>query len=642
MKTDQFRRLQVGNIPSKFALSLPFLIATVILIGFLIAGIIGRLDFAIRGLIIAIPSIASAIILCNIYKNKTEFENINVSFGLTQKQLAYLFFIVYFSSLTVVFISSTRTWLYISLVSLLYLTILLQIFSTGFNSRLILLQIILCMLNLIYSVTFKYPLYFGGTDILAHIFMSQVTYISGHIIPEELSIGYANFPLFHILISQTSYLLGLDIKTSYFLISAPIFALSVFFVYLFFLGTIENVKLSLLIVILYSNLSVVVYYGMYVITRTLAFIGFVMLLYIISKNKNGTKNKTTFRYIGILFTIFIVLVHQVSSPQILFIILLLLLSEKFIWHFTNLKEKYWSSTYVLLFVVIFLGYWIYLAYSFTDMVLTTTFDSVTSDSIHMERSVVSGNEWIFLYSNIDVLVLTFFILIGTGVTLWRYSNNYSSVFALAALLFLPLYLPNPLQTLWQTMTLLQFNRFMLLASPFIAFSMASGVFFLYNFLRIKQIKSLYSSLLIVILLMIFIIPPLAYNNPEVSSNTDRKYFTSEELEGLSYVIKYIPNDSNLYSDYYIKRYFCQKEFNDSDELGFPYYNAQTIRSIDAINPKGYFILNNKAFFERGLNLDPSSRFYLTKNDLSEWNELSLKLNKKNKIYNSAYISTFYT
>jgi len=642
MKTDQFRRLQVGNIPSKFALSLPFLIATVILIGFLTAGIIGRLDFAIRGLIIAIPSIASAIILYDVYKNETEFENINVSFGLTQKQLAYLFFIVYFSSLTVVFISSTRTWLYLSLVSLLYLIILLQTFSTGFNSRFILLQVILCMLNFIYSVTFKYPLYFGGTDILAHIFMSQVTYISGHIIPEELSIGYANFPLFHILVSQTSYLLGLDIKTSYFLISAPIFALSVFFVYLFFLGTIENVKLSLLTVILYSNLSVVVYYGMYVITRTLAFIGFVMLLYIISKNKNETKHKTTFRYIGILFTIFIILVHQVSSPQILLIILLLLLSEKFIWYFTNLNEKYWTSTYILLFVVIFLGYWIYLAYSFTDMVLTTTFDSVTSDSIQIERSVVSGNEWIFLYSNIDVLVLTFFILIGIGVIFWKYSNNYSSVFALASLLFLPLYLPNPLQTLWQTMSLLQFNRFMLLASPFMAFSMASGVFFLYNFLRIKQIKSLHISLLIVTLLMIFIIPPLIYNNPEVSSNTDRKYFTSEELDGLSYVIKYIPNDSNLYSDYYIKRYFCQKEFNDSYELGLPYYNAQTIRSIDNISPKGYFILNNKAFFERGLNLDPSSRFYLTKNDLSEWNKLSLELNKKNKIYCSACISTFYT
>lgn len=233
-------------------------------------------------------------------------------------------------------------------------------------------------------------------------------------------------------------------------------------------------------------------------------------------------------------------------------------------------------------------------------------------------------------------------MIGIGVTLWRYSNNYSSVFALAALLFLPLYLPNPLQTLWQAMTLLQFNRFMLLTSPFVAFSMASGVFFFYNFLKTKQVKSLYSSLLIVILLMIFIIPPLAYNNPEVSSNTDRKYFTSEELDGLSYVLKYVPNNSSLYSDYYIKRYFCQKEFNDSDKLGFPFYNAQTIRSIDIVNSNGYFILNNEAFSERGLNLDPSSRFYLTKDDLSEWKKLNLELSKKNKIYSSTYISIFYT
>ena len=127
MKTNQFKRLQVGNIPSKLALSLPFLLATVILIGFLIAGIIGRLDLAIRGLIIAVPSIASAIILCNIYKNKNKFENINVSLGLTQKQLAYLFFIVYFSSLTVVLFLQLEPG-YIYVISLLYLTILLQIF----------------------------------------------------------------------------------------------------------------------------------------------------------------------------------------------------------------------------------------------------------------------------------------------------------------------------------------------------------------------------------------------------------------------------------------------------------------------------------------------------------------------------------
>lgn len=638
MNTDQLRYFNLENIPRKFAISLPYFIVVTILTGFLIAGIVGRLDLAIRGLIIAVPSVVSAKILHSIYKNENELKNVNASFGLTQKQLISLFFTVYFLSITIVFISSTRTVLYLILISLLYFIILIQIFYPDLNPRLILLQIVLCMLNSIYSATLKYPLYFGGTDIFGHIFMSQVTNISGHTIPEGLSLSYANFPLFHILISQTSYILGLSISTSYFLISAPIFTLSILFVYLFFLNTTKNVKLSLLTVILYSNLSIVIYHGMYLITRVVAFIGFLALLYIISKNRNNTN----FRFIGIIFTLFIILIHQVSSPQIFVIIFLLLISEKFIVYCTNLKEKYWGSTYIFLFAVLLLGYWFYLAHSFTSMVLKTRFDSVTSVPVRIEGSVVSGNEWIFLYSNIDTIIITFFIIIGIGVTLWKYSKTYSAVFASASLLFLPFYLPNPLQTLWQTMTLFSFNRFMLLVSPFIAFSMASGVLFLYSFLKVRHIKSLHISLLISTLLMIFIISSLIFNNPEVSSNDDRRYLTYEELNNFEYVLNYVPNNSNLYSDYFTKRYFCHTKFNESDKLGLPYYTSQTITSMDSINVHdGYFILNNKAFFERGLNLDANSKFYLTKNNLSEWNVLNSVLNKKNKIYCSSCMSTFY-
>ncbi len=638
MKTEKLRYLHAGNILNKFAVSLPHLIVITILIGFLFAGMMGRLDLAIRGLVVAVPAAISAKILCSIYKTELQLENINISFGLTQKQLIYLFSTVYFSSLTIIFISSSRTWLYLILISLLYFLILLQVFSKDFNPNFILLQIALCMLNLIYSVTLKYPLYFGGTDILPHLFISQVTYISGHTIPKELDASYANFPLFHILMSQASYMLGLDMKTSYFLINALIFTLSCLLVYLLFININKDVKLSLLTTILYSTQSVVVYYGMYAITRVMAFVGFLMILYIISKKRTNA----VFAFIGILFTLFVILVHQVSSPQILVIISLLYISEKFIVYCTNLKEKYWNSTYIILFTVLFLGYWFYLAYSFTSMVIMTRFDSVTSDPLQIKGSVVSGNEWIFLYNNIDTIILTFFILIGIGVAFWRYNKSYSTVFAFSSLLFLPLYLPNPLQALWQTMTLFRFDRFMLLVSPFMAFSMAMGVFFLYNFLRIKHIKSLHISLLILTLIMIFIIPSLILNNPEVSSNEDRRYFTYEELSGFKHVLKYVPNDSSLYSDYFTKRYFCHSKFNESNELGLPYYISQTIPSMDTVNiQSGYFVLRNKAFLEKGLNLGGIySDFYLKNYDLSEWNKLYSKLNTKNKIYYSSSISIF--
>lgn len=637
MKTNNLRYSYIGNIINKFAVSLPHLIVSIILICFLFAGIMGRLDLAIRGLVVAVPAAISAKILCSIYKTEITLENINISCGLNQKQLIYVFFIVYFSSLIIFFISSSRTWLYLIVISLLYFIILLQVFSKDFNSNFILLQIALCMLNLIYSVTLKYPLYFGGTDILPHLFMSQVTYVSGHTIPKALDINYANFPLFHILMSETSYIMDLDMKTSYFLISAPIFTLSCLFVYLLFLNINRDVKLSLLTTILYSTQSVVVYYGMYAITRVVAFVGFLMILYIVSKKRTNT----VFASIGIFFALFTILVHQVSSPQILIVISLLYVSEKFIAYCTNLKEKYWNSTYIILFTVLFLAYWFYLAYSFTDMVLMTRFDSIANDPIQLKGSIIPGNQWAFLYTNINTSIFLFFAIIGIGVALWKSDKNYSAVFAFASLLFFPLYLPNPLQMLWQTMNLFRFDRFILLVSPFMAFSMALGISLLYSFLKIKQIKLSSIYLLIVILIMVFIVQSLIVNNPEVDSNDDRRYFTYEELTGFKYVLNYVPNDSNLYSDYLTKRYFCYTKFNESDDLSLPYYNAQTIKSIHTISHNGYFILKNRAFFERGLNLDAYSNFYLANSDLSKWNKLTSELNKKNKIYYNSDVSIYH-
>jgi hypothetical protein len=601
--------------------------------GFLISAIIGRIDFAIRGLVIAIPGIVAALLLKYTYNNEIGETDVPLTFK--KRTLLFLFIILYSLSLIVVLLSSTRPIYYFIIMALLYTTIIFQIFSKNSNPNMILFEIVLCMLNVIYSVTLKYPLYFGGTDILLHLLMAEVTFLSGHTIPEELSVGYTSFPLFHILLSQASHLLNLDIKTSYFLISAPIFTISTIFVYYLFKSTTGNTKLSLLTVVFFSNLGTVINSGMYMVTRVAAFVGFIMLMYLIYKNAKN--HKPELKLLGILITIFIVLVHQVSTPQILSIMIFILISEFLLVHFKYINPKFHKNSYMPLLFVIFIGYWLYVAYSFTSLVINTRIDSLSSKSIEIKGTVQSGNEWIFLAQNIDTMIIVLLILFGIGITLWKYNKTYSAVFALFTLFILPFYIPNPLQTLWQTMTLFRFDRYMLIISPFIAFSMAMGfLYFQYcGFFISKYRKKQVISLLIIFVVIGFIFPSLLYASPENNDlNSDRRYFTNSELTGFNFVFNYIPNNSNLFTDYYTNRYFSHSKFNESDTLNLPYYRNNYIKEIDNINLHGgYFILNNKRLSENELLLNhggPSLK--LTKHDLLGIYRFHNEINHKNKIY----------
>ncbi len=145
-----------------------------------------------------------------------------------------------------------RPWYYFIFILVLYLSVFLQIFSENVNPSLILAETFLIMINLIYSVTLNYDFYFGTTDILPHVFLSELTAISGHIIPASLS-DYSYFPLYHILIAEASELLNISAKTSLFVVTAPIYAVTVVFLYYLFNYITNNRQISLLSCVLFSS-----------------------------------------------------------------------------------------------------------------------------------------------------------------------------------------------------------------------------------------------------------------------------------------------------------------------------------------------------------------------------------------------------
>ena len=300
------------------ARALPFFIIVVCLVGLLGSIIIGRYNFTICGLIIAVPAITAGIVLLHIYHYDLEFLSWSgFQFPFEQRTLTLLFGVIFSLVIVLGLICPVESLYFLSGIALLYTVILLQIFSRGYRPTVILIEIILAMACLIYETTLKYPYYFGSTDILPHVFMSTVTYVSGHVIPPDVSAGYAYFPLYHIWIALSSHVLALGVKPTLFLITCPVYVMVTVVLFYLFKRVTGNIQISLLACLLYSIDSIVTFYGTYMVPRAAAYIGFAILLYlIISYEKEYDSDKRSrFPYFAILLTIYILLVHQVSTPR---------------------------------------------------------------------------------------------------------------------------------------------------------------------------------------------------------------------------------------------------------------------------------------------------------------------------------------
>ena len=102
-------------------------------------------------------------------------------------------------------------------------------------------------LNISYGITLKYPEFIGRTDLLAHSWYIDSLITSGKIDSSIFSY-YANFPLWHIFISEVSIAtnIGLNSYTIMFLITGLINASIIILVYYLINKLFKNELLSLL------------------------------------------------------------------------------------------------------------------------------------------------------------------------------------------------------------------------------------------------------------------------------------------------------------------------------------------------------------------------------------------------------------
>ena len=470
--------------------------------------------------------------------------------------------------------------------------------------------------------------------------------MSGRTIPTSLS-DYAYFPLYHVLIAETSELLNISTKNSLFLVTAPIYAITIIFLYYLFNYITNNRQISLLSCVLFSVSSVVLYYGVNVITRTMAFIMFIVLLYLVY-SVNFKKDKLSLKALSVIVAVFLTLVHNVSLPQLVLLLIILLISEYIIGN-----GSYISKPFFILLNVIFTSYWFFIAYIFVQRSLAPRLQSQFLDSIVLTAggAEVLQESLINLVGLLDKSIFLFFALIGISFLLKNYRNNYASVLGLFALLTLIFYVPNPLNTIWQFKVLFRVDRFMLFVSPFMAFVMGYGLYIFWNYMSKYSPRKVNSATIVVLLFSTFVLVSSIYSIGDsdfLGQGARHEYFTSEELSGFEHIFKYVPIDSSIYTDYYSSRFFYLPLIPaTSAEMNISSYDNYRIGDVNKLSQyRGYIVLRTKEFLRSGLYFgseestlrDTANYFYqgLPENQL----ELQSNLAGLSKIYSSSSTDIF--
>jgi len=626
----------------RFAEYLPFLISLSVIGGFLFGGIvISRWDYSVRGLSIAIPFVIAAAVLAYIFRHPQEFRDDGFLFQVSRSTLYRLYAVVYVASIVLLIAGVDRHYYLVTLIGL-FLTLFVGIFSRTVSVPLTLCGIILNMMNIIYGITFAYPLFFSTTDVMGHIFMASVTYLSGHGITVDLSPSYASFPLYHIFIAQAAHILNLPIQQALFLVTCPAYAVSVVFIYQIFTRITGTPRLSLFTCLVFSMTSVALSEGVQMITRSAAFVGFVILLSLIVRMEATNGNRQIFQGLAVILAVFIIFVHQVSIILIVILLFTLMICEYII-----ADRKCISTIFVLYICVLFLGYWGYSALQFLawfgrarwniDFFEFEVKQTVLSDPTMDQTQVVL----IYLYNNIPTSIFAAFAVTGAVYLIWRQKPKYLAVFGLFSLITLILYLPNPLFASETFAHLFRIDRFRILLSPIMALAMASGFLLIYSHRGKRDaVKQMVQSVLLIVFVC-FAFFSLGSIVLTEDPGTQRLYFTAEEHRGFDFVFQSIPYGSALYSDYYAKRYFIQKKADITEELGLPYYQSGPLPGVIAIpRMEGYTILRKKQLLEYNLIFEENNARYSFRPTEKNRQLLYLSTDAANGVYSTGGLEIY--
>ncbi len=509
--------------------------------GLLLPPLLGLHSLSLLGSYLAIPMIAGTLLFL-IYRGSA-YQKVRLDcriFNLLLMAYAPLFAI----SALILATYTPRPVGYYLVITLLATIILMEILlfeATCGRVLIILAQIMALNLNLIWGVTMKYHLFIGRMDPISHLFYISTLMEAAHV--TDAFDNYRAFPLWHILVYALYIIMRspLPLEKMIFLANGLVYAFLVPMAYLVSRTVFKDRSLALLISLFIIFYTDVLNYGMSSIPRSVVSFLELVLLYFIFIRDSAMK-----LMIIVALTVVLILYHPVSLPFIMVIFSLLITLDI---AYERGEERTISYKYLLLSLILCLGYWMhysmYILQALLENVMTSAPSLLTTKSI-----ADAPFEELFNYLQYAPLLL--FIVFGI---LWALNDERFSTRAkmlcLVGVLLVAVSFPGPMLLfthLAKNFNIMRFGEY-----AFIFIIMASAVGFSGLFHKARGYGR--TILVVVFMAMIFLSVSndfTASDNPLVKRTFYTFYMTENEVES----IRYLPEVAGGYvmSDYVVTRY----------------------------------------------------------------------------------------
>jgi hypothetical protein len=544
------RRTWLSNLATIF----PYVLFLIAIAAFFAAYIIGETTYALKSLIFVIPVIISAIILLfKSHNNGTFLFNFS-----TRIRFVHIFLItilLFIISLILLVSLTTRPWSYFIIISLMVGLIFLQIYCerSEWTDYLIIIEVVSLSLDLTWGVSLKYPLYFADTDILYHLNYINMVINTDHI--SGFGVDYINFPLFHIFNAIGVELTNLSLKNSYFILSGITWQIGIIISYLIFKKFSNSGKFSLIACLILAASQQIIFYGMYSITRSMAFVLALSWLYVILGKPNIKK-----LFLSFIIMAALILTHHTTVLFLIPVMVVVYIFQKLFGEKSDTSEI--QLLPIELLIICFFSYIVFNARQFSDMTIPMWFQAIFTN----EHPLVSLT-WVTtgspITSALNAVYFSFallFSLIGIGATFKKHDlKSKYPIFlgiALASLIFLIFFIYGPSDLIPQFQNALLY-RIALIVSPFIMLVITSGIEYcgyISNYKIFKRSGSAFFLVSVLLILMTFfsvIGGANATDNNYVlkKSNKATGYFTNSELDSFMFINDKCDVNSNLYSDW---------------------------------------------------------------------------------------------
>jgi hypothetical protein len=449
-------------------------------------------------------------------------------------------------SLTLLYAFNVRPTAYyfavVAMGTLIFIQILRARITPG-KVALILLQVMALAPNLCWGISLYYYQYVGRTDMLVHAYYANSLVELGRV--TSVFYDYQPFPLWHIL-NAGIYLAGgaeFPVYKVMAIAGGLAFAVLPALAYLIGVKLFKDDRTALIAALLMAFFPDLIVMGTSTIPRVIAEILLVFLVYLLIMGKSRTK------YLLIVPIMAAIIIYH--SISILFTVLILLVLYVLQMLFVKKEERFVSIWYVVLGVAMTAVYWLLNA----DMLIQRLVNNAmaSTDAISVPKALAQNAPWNELFNYLQYLPAILFIL--SGIFLLLLTEKFSSrakIFGLAALGFVWLSFPGPLQMFGDIVTNLGIDRFAEYTFLILILVAAAGIAGLF-FRSGRYGKAIVVGLFCVWVLLSVSSDWVASDNPLVKRPFYTFYFSGQEVTGMDRLATHATGV--LESDYVPNRYY---------------------------------------------------------------------------------------